>query len=140
MADEGAPLRGLGEVEAAARLRAEGPNELAQDRQRGFLATAAAVVKEPMLLLLLAAGAIYFLLGDLEEALILISCVVVVIAITLAQERKTERALAALRDLSSPRALVVRDGARRRPGSPPAALRGETRRVGMRTRYLSRAV
>jgi len=117
MADEGTLLQGLGEAEAAARLLAEGPNELAQDRQRGFLASAIAVLKEPMLLLLLAAGGVYFLLGDVEEALILMSCVVVVIGITLAQERKTERALAALRDLSSPRALVVRDGARRRiPG------------------------
>jgi P-type Ca2+ transporter type 2C len=117
MAGRGEVVRGLGEAEAAARLLSEGPNELVQDRQRGFLSTAAGVLKEPMLLLLLAAGAVYFLLGDVEEAIILMSCVVVVIAITLAQERKTERALSALRDLTSPRALVVRDGARRRiPG------------------------
>jgi Ca2+-transporting ATPase len=70
-----------------------------------------------MLLLLLAAGGIYLVLGDLEEALTLLFFVVVVIGITLAQERKTERALAALRDLTSPRALVIRDGERRRiPG------------------------
>jgi Ca2+-transporting ATPase len=67
-----------------------------------------------MLLLLLAAGGVYLLLGDLREALVLLFFVWVVVAITLVQERKTERALAALRDLSSPRALVVRDGARRR--------------------------
>src|SRR5262249_12125374 len=47
----------------------------------------------------------------------LLSFVFVVMGITLYQERKTERALEALRDLSSPRALVVRDGQRRRiPG------------------------
>ncbi len=67
-----------------------------------------------MLLLLLAAGSIYFVVGDIEEGLILLSFVVVIIGITLVQERKTERALTALRDLTSPRALVVRDGARRR--------------------------
>ena len=40
-----------------------------------------------------------------------------VITISLFQNRRTERALQALRDLSSPRALVIRDGARRRiPG------------------------
>ncbi len=106
--------RGLTEAEAAARLRDEGPNELAQDRARGVLGTLADVLREPMLLLLLAAGGIYLALGDKEEALTLLSFVVVVIAITLVQERKAERALAALRDLSSPRAIVVRGGERRR--------------------------
>ena len=68
------------------------------------------VAREPMLLLLVAGGAIYLALGDLHEALILLVSVVVVMAITIYQERKTERALEALRDLSSPRALVIRDG------------------------------
>src|SRR5690349_22602975 len=114
MDDLALTIRGLSEPESQARLAAEGPNELARDRERGLLSAVAAVVKEPMLLLLLGAGAVYLLLGDREEALALIFSVVVVIAITLVQERKTERAVAALRDLSSPRALVIRDGARRR--------------------------
>jgi Ca2+-transporting ATPase len=105
---------GLTEAEAQARLAAEGPNELSRERKRGLLAAAVAVLTEPMLLLLLTAGAIYLVLGDLREALTLLSFVVVVIGITIAQERKTENALAALRDLTSPRALVVRDGQRRR--------------------------
>ena len=67
-----------------------------------------------MFLLLVACGAIYLLLGDLQEALILLGFVLLVAGITLYQERKTERALEALRDLTSPRALVIRDGARRR--------------------------
>ncbi len=106
--------RGLTEAEAAARLRDEGPNELAQDRARGLWAMLLSVLREPMLLLLLAAGGIYLVLGDREEALTLLSFVVVVITITLVQERKAEHALAALRDLTSPRAVVVRDGERRR--------------------------
>ncbi len=70
-----------------------------------------------MILLLIAAAAIYLVLGDREEALVLLPAVLVIVAITLVQERKTERALEALRDLTSPRALVVRDAARRRiPG------------------------
>ena len=67
-----------------------------------------------MLLLLLACGSTYLLLGNVQEATILLVFVLVVTAITLYQERKTERALEALRDLSSPRALVVRGGERRR--------------------------
>ena len=105
---------GLTEGESSARLAAEGPNELAGGASRSFVATVAAVLKEPMLLLLLGAGAVYLLLGSLEEALALLLSVVAVIAITLVQERKTERAVAALRDLSSPRALVIREGQRRR--------------------------
>ena len=67
--------------------------------------------------MLLAAGAIYLILGDRTEASVLLSSVLVVITISLFQNRRTERALQALRDLSSPRALVIRDGARRRiPG------------------------
>jgi P-type Ca2+ transporter type 2C len=70
-----------------------------------------------MILMLLAAGAIYLILGDRNEAIVLLSSVLVVITISLFQNRRTERALQALRDLSSPRALVIRDGARRRiPG------------------------
>ena len=67
-----------------------------------------------MFLLLVAGGLIYLLLGDLQGALMLLGFVFVVMGITLFQERKTERALEALRDLSSPRALVIRDGEHKR--------------------------
>ena len=105
---------GLSEAQARERLAAEGANELARDAPPSLLGAVLAVLREPMLLLLLAAGAIYLVLGDRTEALTLLFFVCVVITITLVQERKTERALTALRDLSSPRALVVRDGQRRR--------------------------
>jgi Ca2+-transporting ATPase len=109
--------RGLTEQEAAERMKREGPNELPTAGPRGFLRIAWEVVREPMFTLLLGAGGIYLLLGDVEEALLLLGFVFVVMGITLYQERKTERALAALRDLSSPRALVIRDGQQRRiPG------------------------
>jgi Ca2+-transporting ATPase len=107
-------LRGLTEAEAAARLRAEGPNELPAARPRSLAAQAVEVLREPMILLLAACAAVYLGLGDRQEATILIASVLVVIGISLWQERKTERALAALRDLSSPRALVIRDGVERR--------------------------
>jgi len=105
---------GLDEAEAAERLAREGPNELAREGARGLLATAAEVLKEPMLLLLVGAAGLYLLLGDRLEAVALGVAVVVVVAITLVQERRTERAVAALRDLSAPRALVLRGGRRRR--------------------------
>ena len=103
-------VRGLSADEAMARLEDEGPNELPSARPRSVWAIAADVVREPMLLLLVVAGALYVVLGDLPEALVLLASVFIVIGITLYQERKTERALDALRDLSSPRARVIRGG------------------------------
>ena len=105
---------GLFETEATEILKKEGYNELPSSKKRSIFAIAFDVIKEPMFLLLIAGGAIYLLLGDVREALMLLGFVFIVMGITLYQERKTERALEALRDLASPRALVIRDGAQRR--------------------------
>ena len=105
---------GLSQQTAAERLRSDGYNELPSSKPRHVWAIAWSVLTEPMLLLLIACGAIYLLLGDIHEALVLLGFVFVIIAITFFQEYKTERALEALRDLSSPRALVVRDGVQQR--------------------------
>jgi Ca2+-transporting ATPase len=108
---------GLSDTEVAERLRADGPNELPSSKPRSLLAIAFEVVREPMFLLLVTSGGIYLALGDLTEGLLLLAFVFVVMGITLYQQRKTERALEALRDLSSPRALVIRNGGRKRiPG------------------------
>src|SRR5579859_81221 len=111
------PAAGLSASEAVVRLARNGFNELPAARPRNLLAIAADVAREPMFLLLIACGAIYLLLGDKGEAVMLLGFVLVIICITFVQQHKTERALAALRDLSSPRALVFRDGEQRRiPG------------------------
>lgn len=107
-------IGGLSESEAVRRLRVEGFNELASAKQRHVLAIAVEVVREPMFLLLAACGTIYLILGDPQEALMLLGFVLFIMGISLYQERKTERTLEALRDLSSPRALVIRDGLQRR--------------------------
>lgn len=103
-------LQGLGDQEAAERLARDGYNELPSSKRKSIFAILWEVVREPMFILLIACGLLYLLLGDRDEALMLLGFVVVVIAITLYQENKTEKALDALRDLSSPRALVVREG------------------------------
>ena len=105
---------GLSETEVGSRLKQHGYNELPSSKGRNIFATAWDVVREPMFLLLLACGTIYLILGDVQEALMLLGFVFVALGITLYQERKTERALEALRDLSSPRALVIRGGERKR--------------------------
>lgn len=108
------PWEGLSEAEAHQRFVEEGPNELPSDRPRGALRIAFEVAREPMFLLLVAAGGLYLAMGETSDALMLLGFVGVVMALTIVQERRTERALTALRDLSSPRALVIRDGVRRR--------------------------
>ena len=105
---------GLTQAEAQARLRAEGANELPTAGQRNIRVITLEVLREPMFLLLVLAGAIYLLLGDVSDALMLLGFVFVVMGITIYQEYKTERVLEALRDLTSPRALVLRDGVERR--------------------------
>jgi P-type Ca2+ transporter type 2C len=104
------PVAGLTSSEAAVRLTREGLNLLPGTQPKSLLAIALSVVTEPMFLMLLVAGGLYFALGDRAEAAFLLAFVFVVIGITLMQERKTQRALESLRDLSAPRALVIRDG------------------------------
>ncbi|MDP1887004.1 MAG: cation-translocating P-type ATPase [Polaromonas sp.] len=106
--------QGLSASEAARRLADQGPNLLPGSEPKSTAAIVREVVTEPMFLMLLAAGGIYLALGDRGEALFLLSFVFVVIGITLVQERKTQRALESLRDLSAPRALVIRDGQEQR--------------------------
>jgi len=112
--DDVAPAEGLSSAQAEERLAAEGPNALPSTRRRGLPHLLLQVVREPMFLLLIAATAVYLVLGDLAESLALAGSMAVVIAITVLQERRTERALERLRDLSSPRAAVIRDGAEQR--------------------------
>lgn len=103
-------LQGLSQDQAKIRLAADGPNELGAKQRRTILAIAGEVAREPMFLLLLGAGAIYLVMGDPNQALVLLGFVVIIMMITILQERRTENALDALRDLSSPRALAIRDG------------------------------
>jgi P-type Ca2+ transporter type 2C len=105
---------GLNDLSVRERLAADGPNELPSSKARGLLSIALEVAREPMFMLLVAAGSLYLLMGKPGDALVLLGFVFVVMGITIVQERRTERALDALRDLSSPRALVVRMGRRER--------------------------
>ncbi|MCD8566681.1 MAG: cation-translocating P-type ATPase [Alphaproteobacteria bacterium] len=108
---------GLSTEEAAARLAAEGYNELPSDGRRTGWEIAFGVLREPMFGLLLAAALVYFFIGDLTEALILSCLALFSVFIAIGQEWRSERVLEALRDLTSPRALVIRDNTPQRiPG------------------------
>lgn len=105
---------GLSEGEAARQLELDGPNELPGQESPPWYHLITETLSEPMVALLLACGGIYFVLGDPGEALLLLGFLVLILAITLYQEHKSEKALIALRNLSSPRALVWRDREKKR--------------------------
>lgn len=102
--------RGLSASEASQLLIEFGPNSLDEDRRRSGFALIFSVLREPMLLLLLTAGVLSFLLADLTDAILLMATVVIVVGISLYQQQRTNKALAALRDLTAPMARVIRDG------------------------------
>ncbi len=108
-ASEIAP-QGLTGGEAARRLARDGPNRLPDAGGRRWQRIAADAAREPMYLLLAGAAVLYLLLGEPREGVFLLGMVVLMLCLTLFQEGRTERALQALRDLSSPTALVWRDG------------------------------
>jgi P-type Ca2+ transporter type 2C len=101
---------GLSGREAADRLRLEGPNALPELERRTGLRIVLEVVREPMFALLLGAGVLYLFIGSRGEAIVLFAFACFSVAIAIIQEGRSERVLEALRELTSPRALVVRDG------------------------------
>lgn len=117
-------ISGLSTEEARTRLLTDGPNSLPTEKEQSFLGLVLSVLREPMLLLLLAAGVISFLLVELVDALLLMTTVVIVLGISIFQERRTERALHALHELTAPLALVIRDGKEERISSNQV-VRGE---------------
>jgi Ca2+-transporting ATPase len=105
---------GLTAAIAAGRLRSDGPNALPRSGRRSPVRILRDTLGEPMFSLLIGAGLIYLLLGDRLEAMLLLVFACLSIAIAVLQEARSERVLDALRDLSSPRALVIRDGGTQR--------------------------
>ena len=103
-------LQGLNSEAVETSRKVHGINELSEKKKTSLLSQIWEVIKEPMLLLLVAAGLISFLIADLLEAGMLFAMVLIVIAISVYQTGRTEKALAALRDMSAPSANVIRNG------------------------------
>jgi Ca2+-transporting ATPase len=110
-------MPGVSTAEARQRLANEGFNELPAAGRRSLWALILEIVREPMFALLIGAAVLYAMIGDLGEAAILLAFASISVTIAIVQRGRSERALEALRDLTSPRALVIRDGQRSRiPG------------------------
>jgi len=103
-------ITGHTQKRAGELLQQHGFNELPGVGKKNTLQIAVDVLKEPMFLLLIACSLVYILLGDYTEGIVLLCSVIIIIFITFYQNRKTEKSLEALRNLSSPMARVIRDG------------------------------
>jgi len=101
---------GLTDEKVAEKIKLYGYNEIAREKKRNIFAIIKDILKEPMFLMLIACAVIYLFFGEISDSLMLSFSALLVIGITVYQERKVERAIEALKDLSSPRALVVRNG------------------------------
>ena len=110
MTDVDENLRGLTSAEAKKRLERYGKNEPAPERRPGLFGKALGIIREPMFLLLIAAAVIYFVLGEPRDGAIMLIFVIGIISIEVIQERKTDKTLDALKDLSAPSVTVMRDG------------------------------
>jgi P-type Ca2+ transporter type 2C len=111
------PSDGLSEAEAKQRLVRDGYNEITTVKRGARLRRQLEILREPMFGLLVGAGILYALIGEPVDAAVLGAFATVSVSIAMIQRGRSDRVLAALRELSSPQAFVIREGVRRRiPG------------------------
>jgi Ca2+-transporting ATPase len=101
---------GLSSQDAEKKLNEFGYNELPDLSSKTWLDLVRQILKEPMFILLISSSFIYMFIGDYREGVILLSTFSIIIFITYYQNLKTEQALKALRNISSPKATVIRNG------------------------------
>ncbi len=101
---------GLTAEEAAVRFTEEGPNSVPSPPPRGVLWRALRQLADPMLMLLAAAAVLTTWQGDVADTAVITLVILLNTAVGVGQELRAERAVAALRQMASPRARVVRDG------------------------------
>jgi len=102
--------KGLSSEDAAARLEADGPNVITQQRRIPWWRRVAAQLRDPLILVLIAAAALTVATGDLSDAAVILLVIVVNTAVGVRQELRADQAVRALSELAAPMARVVRDG------------------------------
>jgi Ca2+-transporting ATPase len=104
--------RGLSAEEAARRLAEGGPNELKEKPRPSFLVLLFNQFKNFLIVILLVAAGISVALGEYVDASVIVAIVVLNAVVGVFQESRAENALAALKKMAAPNAVVVRDGHR----------------------------
>jgi len=106
----GHSFTGLNDAQVLEKQTQSGFNELPATKSNGFFHLALGILKEPMFLLLVVCATLYMAVGDIQEGIMLLGFVLFIMGIEFYQERKTGKALDALREMSSPKARVLRNG------------------------------
>lgn len=101
---------GLTEAEAQTRLRQNGKNELEESKRKTAAESFLEQLNDPLICILLAAAAISFFLHELSDAVIILTVIIMNSVIGVIQEGKAQKALESLKRLTSPRAVVRRNG------------------------------
>ncbi len=102
--------KGLTDAEVKMRQEKYGLNELYKKNKHSIFKKLLEVITEPMFILLILAATIYFILGEARDGAIMLIFVFGMISIETVQEWKTDKTLKALKDLSSPKIKVIRNG------------------------------
>ena len=103
-------MTGLTSRQAAERFAADGRNDVPLGRVIGWPSALASQLTDTVILVLLAAAALTAAVGDLPDMTVIAAVIVINTLLGASQEVRSGRALAALADLTAPRATVVRDG------------------------------
>lgn len=101
---------GLSSKQAVINLKLYGFNELPGGKKSVFFGFLFKLFQEPMFLFLMIGAGLYFVLGSKVEGIMLLSFILVIMTLTSYQQNKSDKAILSLHNLSSPRALVMRDG------------------------------
>ena len=106
-------VKGLTDGEAFRRLQQNGKNEMRAAKKKTKLQLFVEQLKDPLIYILLIAAMVSIGLGEISDAAIIGTVVLINALVGMLQEGKARKALEALKQLTSPRTIVIRDGIRR---------------------------
>ena len=104
-------VNGLSSQEAKVRLEKNGLNKLQEKKKKSFLQLFFSQINDAMIYILIFAAILSAIVGELSDAIIIGIVILINAIIGVVQESKAEKALESLKQLSTPKAIVKRDGA-----------------------------
>jgi P-type Ca2+ transporter type 2C len=103
-------INGLSSEEVKTRLEKNGPNKLQGKKKKSTFQLFLAQINDVMIYILFIAAIISTIVGEVSDAIIILIVIFINAIIGVIQESKAEKALEALKNMSTPKALVKRNG------------------------------